>query len=221
MRCSSCSEEVKPVVAIDIDGTIGDYHGHFIAFAEKYLDTAGGGAWDFGGGWEGEFKDWCCSQWGIDSRTWRDIKLAYRQGAQKRSMPIYRGSAMMVTMLRSSGIEVWLTTTRPYLRLDNVDPDTRAWLDRFGIGYDGLLYDDDKYEILAERIDPGRVVAVLDDLPEQTLEAKRLFGDDVPILRRSRWNRYVDVGIIGAERPGLITRMIEERTRVWRRKTSI
>src|SRR5256885_3623561 len=129
MVWSECSRVVKPVVAIDIDGTIGDYHTHFLTFAEQWL-AVGRNHWDYHG--DENFGDWFCGRYGVDKTIYRQIKLAYRQGGLKRSMPVYSG---MVELVREIGsvAEVWLTTTRPYLRLDQVDPDTRFWLERHGI----------------------------------------------------------------------------------------
>jgi len=192
MRCSSCSKVVKPIVAIDIDGTLGDYHGHLINFACSYLGR-GSRAHMFTtyDGTE-HFRDWFCRIFETDYATFRAIKLAYRQGGNKRSMPVDEHAMPFVHHTREElGAELWLTTTRPYLRLDNVDPDTRFWLERHGIKFDGMLYDEDKYAVLAEHVDRERVVAVLDDLPEQYDAAKHEFGGHVPILRRNLYNRGV------------------------------
>ena len=186
MKCSDCSKVVRPIVAIDIDGTIGDYHDHFYHFAELYLGGITNvaahrydGAASHREFWEGL---------GVDARTFRDMKLAYRQGGMKRSMPKMPGASGLMSALRLTGAEIWLTTTRPYMRLDGVDPDTREWLRRNGIEYDGLLYDKDKYTLLAERVDPDRVVAVLDDLPEQICSAAAEFGSAIPVWMRGHAN---------------------------------
>lgn len=179
MRCSECSVVIRPVVAVDIDGTLGDYHGHLHAFAEQYLqrelpDTYAG---------VGEFGDGL----GLSKHLHRQVKLAYRQGGMKRSMPIWPGAQELVQGLHEAGAEVWMTTTRPWMRLDNVDPDTRFWLDHHDIHYDALLYDEDKYRVLLDAVDRNRVVAVVDDLPEQFGRAEQL---GLPVLHRwTRWNR--------------------------------
>jgi hypothetical protein len=181
------------VVAVDIDGTLGDYHGHFLSFLEKYLgrdsDRLRPMRWYRGD--EG-FKEWAMDAFGITEKEWHDIKLAYRQGAQKRTMPIYSWAQPMCEFIRRTGTELWVTTTRPYLRLDNIDPDTRAWLRQHGIEYDGLIYDEDKYARLAELVDRDRVVAVVDDLREKTREAEREFGEGVAMLRLTRYNSSYD-----------------------------
>lgn len=37
MKCSDCRKPMDPIVSVDIDGTLGFYHQHFVAFAEDYL----------------------------------------------------------------------------------------------------------------------------------------------------------------------------------------
>lgn len=191
MLCSRCGDPIRPIVAIDIDGTLGDYHKHFVRFALGYMgeDTtfvdavldSYTGAIPMG--------EWFCQTFApADIRTYRDIKLAYRQGAQKRNMPIKPWAPQLTSDLRQRA-EIWLTTTRPYLRLDGVDPDTRFWLHHHGIYYDHLLYHEEKYTVLANRVNAARVVAVVDDLHEELEDAERHFGGTVPILIRARHNR--------------------------------
>lgn len=218
MRCSVCSEEVRPVVAVDIDGTLGDYHSHFIDFAEIYLgrladDDAFDGATS---GSATPFKDWALIAFRISEAEWKAVKLAYRQGGLKRSMPVYTGAAGLCEGVRDAGAELWLTTTRPYLRLDNIDPDTRHWLERNSIEYDGLLYGPDKYQSLADRIDRERVVAVLDDLVEQAHAAAGTFGADTAILRRTKYNKAVRWGGDDAEQLTDAKYRIMERIEAWK-----
>lgn len=172
MKCTTCSEPVRPVVAVDIDGTLGDYHGHFVDFAAGYTDE------DFRmarhwAEYDGSvpFNEWL----GMTKEEYRLIKLAYRQGAQKRTMPLHEDAKNLVDMLVREGVEIWITTTRPYLRLDNIDPDTREWMRRHRLAYDFLLYDEFKYKQLHERVGSDRVAAVLEDDPEQVDMAADLF----------------------------------------------
>jgi hypothetical protein len=188
--CSRCSEPIRPIVCLDIDGTMGEYHEHFIRFALGYMGQESHAALITSkydgtepmGVWFSHFFD-------TDIRTYRDIKLAYRQGAQKRNMPV-RPWASNLTHLIRERVEIWITTTRPYLRLDGVDPDTRFWLHHNAIYYDHLLYHEDKYNVLATRVDSQRVAAVVDDLPEDLKVAERCFGYAATILFRAFHNRH-------------------------------
>lgn len=184
MRCTECNKEIKPVVAIDIDGTMGIYHRHFLEFAAGYLNKELNlkyiGA--------GSFKAWFCGTYNVSTEVWHDIKLAYRQGSLKRTMPVYPGASNLCAMARDMGAEVWVTTTRPYIRHDNIDPDTREWLIRNKIPYDYLMYDGNKYQKLAQLVGTERVVAVLDDLLEEIEHAGELFGIKTPILRINGFN---------------------------------
>lgn len=209
----------KPIVALDIDGTLGDYHANFLEFAWRYFDR-GPKTWDPKKVNPGlplwEFM-------GIPHRDYRDAKLAYRQGGWKRWMPCYAGASEMTRFIRGAlGAEVWLCTTRPYLRLDNVDPDTREWLRRNRIQYDALLFDPaheedgTKYDELARQVG-DRVAAVVDDLPEMIVAAQsaNLPHFMQPILREQPYNQHFKYDKRAAD-----LREVAERVRtdisVWR-----
>lgn len=170
MLCTTCHDEVRPVVAIDIDGTLGEYHLHMVDVAEAYFGRPF--PHDFIGEFT-EFSDWF-AQYGVTKEEYRQLKLAYRQGGWKRIMPAFPTARHLLHSLRQAGIEVWLCTSRPYLRLDNVDPDTREWLERNGMEYDGLIYGEDKYERLIRTVGKERIIGVLDDLPEMMDAAQAL-----------------------------------------------
>lgn len=169
----------RPVVALDIDGTLGVYHGHFLNFAEAYLGREMPPTLEYTGGPLHRFM-------GVSKDTYRKVKLAYRQGGMKRSMPAYPGAAELSRGLRQQGAEVWICTTRPYLRLDNIDPDTRHWLSRVGVQFDGVIFGENKYRDLARLVDRRRVVGVLDDLPEMYRQAAALGLH--PIVRDQPYN---------------------------------
>lgn len=190
--------EGKPVVALDIDGTLGDYHLNFLTFADKYFHSRCGSWVEVAGRKDNPglpLWEWM----GISQRDYREAKLAYRQGGWKRWMPCYDGASELTRAIRAWGAEVWICTTRPYLRLDNVDPDTREWLRRNEIHYDAVLFDPlheedgTKYDELARQAG-DRVVSVVDDLPEMVTAAIRskLPSTLIPILRDQPYNRHFD-----------------------------
>jgi uncharacterized HAD superfamily protein len=184
-KCTDCSKEVRPIVCVDIDGTLGDYHEHLRQFAEDYLGR------ELPDCWAGEGINDINDFWKISKPIYRDIKLAYRQGAQKRLMPAFTGASQFVWLLHTDPLinaEVWITTTRPWQRHDSVDPDTREWLRRNNIYFDHLLYGVDKYYDLSKIVDPSRVVLVLDDLPEDYDSAAKHFGEKVPVLWANNHN---------------------------------
>lgn len=188
--CTKCSSPVKPIVATDIDGTLGDYHGHLYRFAADYFGDQT--LWSELDAYDGSVghREWFEKN-GIKPNEFREMKLAYRQGGMKRSMVAAEGARELCQGIREAGAELWLTTSRPYLRLDNIDPDTREFLRRREIRYDYMIYGKSKYSMLAERVDPERVVAVLEDDPLQYDSAAVEFGDHVPILKRIHYNRSV------------------------------
>jgi hypothetical protein len=155
----------KPVVALDIDGSLGDYHKHFLQFAEKFFGRIMPDPLNINRGkplWE----HMRVTEW-----EYNQAKLAYRQGGFKRWMPCYEGAAELTKSIHAEGGEVWITTTRPYLRLDNIDPDTREWLRRNHIAYDAVLFGRDKYRELVRQVGRARIAAVFDDLPKYLSQA--------------------------------------------------
>lgn len=177
MLCSECRKEVKPVVVFDIDGTLGMYHDHFRQFAQGYFGTLMSSRYDG----STEFHEWL----DLDLKDYRAAKLAYRQGGLKRTMPTYPYATGAVHQARDAGAEVWIATTRPYNRLDNIDPDTVEWCRRSGIVFDGLLYGDDKYAQLAEHVDNDRIVRIYEDLPEQREIAESYFPQKCVMVTRT------------------------------------
>lgn len=187
MLCSKCSERIRPVVVFDIDGVLGDYHGYFQDFAEGYLGKKfTEPAYD---GTE-PHREWYGRQ-GVSFEVFRTMKVAFRQGSYKRVMPPYRRVIQVVQKAKAKGAELWLCTQRPYLSFDNIDHDTRAWLTRHGVPFDYMLYHEEKYEELEQRVSIHRVVAITDDTPEMYDEASRVFGKEVPILYKGIYNRGV------------------------------
>lgn len=159
---------LAPVVGLDIDNTLADYTEHLRWFAELYLQRPVIIDWDFAP--TAEFSD----ALQLDKKTYRDIKLAYRQGGMKRSIPVLDERGIMVKAIRAAGIQVWITTTRPWQRLDNIDPDTQFWLDRNVGRVDGVIYGEEKYMDLLDIVGADRILGIVDDLPENIVAAMSL-----------------------------------------------
>lgn len=177
----------KPVVALDIDGTSALYHSWFLKFAEMYLGRPMPLAEENPGLPLYQFMH-------ISKATYRKTKLAYRQGGLKRAMPVVEGMPEAVRAWRKAGAEVWICTTRPYLRLDNIDPDTREWLRRNRMQHDAVLFGHNKYRELRRLVGAERVVAVIDDLPEMLKQAEEC-GLGERLLHDQPYNRYWDGAI--------------------------
>lgn len=159
---------LAPVVGLDVDGTLADYYEHMRWFAELYLQRPVSIDWSFAP--TAEFSD----ALQLDKKTYREIKLAYRQGGMKRSIPILDDRGTMVKAIRAAGIQVWITTTRPWQRLDNIDPDTQFWLNRNIGRVDGVIYGEEKYMDLVDIVGQDRILGIVDDLPENIVAAMSL-----------------------------------------------
>lgn len=203
------SRAQRPVVGVDIDGTLGDYHLHFQRFAEAYVGRdlgPGPHVYDLDHVYGSEllhvlpkydgsmpFHKWL----GIGKATYREAKLAYRRGGLKRSVPVFPHARELTRNLRRSGVELWLCTTRPYLSQDNIDRDTVHWCRRNGIQFDELMWSPRKYWVL--RREAGeRVVAVLEDLPSLCSQADQaripaVFMIDRPYNQGEDYPRVFDL----------------------------
>lgn len=207
MLCDHCGSSVKPVVSFDIDGVLGDYHNHFIRFCVKYWAHTSVKPWAYDGSIE--FEEWL----GLTKIEYREAKLAYRQGGTKRWMPAYQGAMEAVRTVRNAGADIWISTSRPWQRLDNIDPDTREWLSRNAIRFDGLLYGDDKYHQLVQAVDPARIVGVVDDLDYQCRLAEKA---GVPFFQVARQHNSTCV----VEPRGTLVEAVDwaiQNVRTWRR----
>lgn len=180
MLCSKCSETIRPIFVFDIDGTFARYHDRLFNFNREY--------WGMGGDrlecdWDGsgEFEDYL----GISKEQYREMKLAFRQGGQKRMMDPYDDMIHLWLHIVQTypSAEVWIATHRPWRRLDNIDPDTQFWLRRFNISYTKLIFSEDKYLDLFTQVDSARIVACFEDLGEMCDRAEQL---DLPVRQVAR-----------------------------------
>lgn len=181
-RCSSCNEVILPVVAVDIDGTIAQYHEPFQNMQSDYFARPRRPmVWDGRGDFENYLE--------LNREQFDQVKLAYRQGGFKRWAPPWpaalsslKNSQKLLTQL-GKPFELWLTTTRPYLRLDSIDPDTRFWLGAVGLKFDRLLYDEHKYLRLHEIVE-DRLCCIVDDLPEMVTEGLKVCKRSYMVARQ-------------------------------------
>jgi phosphoglycolate phosphatase-like HAD superfamily hydrolase len=167
------------MVALDLDGTLGDYHRHFERFAQMWTgrDIV----------WDPDIVGPFYKQLGMSKAVYRQCKLAYRMGGMKRSIPVFEGASELSRAIRGAGVAIAACTTRPYLAMSTIDLDTQHWLKRNGIQVDHILYGEHKYRDLVKSVGRDRVVCALDDDLSQLGIATRL--GVTPILRRNEANK--------------------------------
>lgn len=169
----------SPVVALDLDGTLGDYHRHFEAFARMWSGR------DIR--WDPSIKGSFAAQLGMSKATYRQCKLAYRMGGMKRSMPVFDEARELTKAIRSRGVRVIACTTRPYLHMSTIDLDTQHWMRRHGLQVDYILYGEHKYRDLVKSVGRERIVCAMDDDASQLAIAKSL--GITTIMRLNEANR--------------------------------
>lgn len=155
-------------VGVDIDGTLGDYHTHFLKCAEMFLQRP-----------MPDPKDInpllpLHKHMKVPKAKYREIKMAYRQGRWKRSMPVFPYAREMTVEIRKARAKVAICTTRPFNQLGEVDADTRWWLRHHGIQHDFVIWGPHKYRDLVKVVGDRNVVAVVDDELEQMERCRKL-----------------------------------------------
>jgi hypothetical protein len=209
------------VVGLDIDGTLGAYHEHFIAFAEGWLGKA------IPRNYDGSvpLHKWC----GISKQRYRECKMAYRRGGLKRSMPTlpapYPDARRLTVWLNRLGCDVWLCTTRPYLSYDNIDDDTRHWLRRNGVAHAGVLWGEHKYRELARTVGVQRVAGVLEDDVAMCQQSRRLGMPTVWAVRphnerECEWGLFTSWADYMAEIEGETEEVLGVLLRQWKEKAA-
>jgi hypothetical protein len=87
-----------PVVGLDIDGTSGDYHGHFTKFIEQWTGRPMPDPSQYTGGVPFH------KHLGVSRSTYNDAKLAYRQGGLQHDAVLY-GEHKWRDLARAVGVE--------------------------------------------------------------------------------------------------------------------
>jgi hypothetical protein len=200
---------VKPVIGLDLDGTLLDYYPHFLRFASLYfgkpIDVHGYDA-----------RISLAKYLGVSKVSYRACKLAYRRGAMKRSLPAlpppFPQIDTLTHTLRRWSVDIWFCTTRPYLSHDEVDDHTRHNLRRNGALYQGIIWGEHKYRELVRTVGGNRVVAVLDDLPEQCRRAEALGLRTGFAQRYHNERQYQAIAVGGQFGPWPALRTHEETT---------
>lgn len=203
----------RPIVAFDLDGTLGNYHKHFLEFAALWL----GYEMPDPEGVNPGLPLW--KHMGVSQETYRKVKLAFRVGGYKRWMPAYDYVEQLSDLIAGWGADLWICTTRPYLRHDAIDEDTQEWLRRNKVTPDGLIYDEvgrkgSKYAELNRQVG-DRVAVIVEDLPEM-LDAVNtiILGGgfryvQLVICRDQPYNRKQSTLSMGATRMDTIHRMMD------------
>jgi phosphoglycolate phosphatase-like HAD superfamily hydrolase len=202
-------EIARPVFGIDCDGTLTEFHMHFFQFAEQYLGIKIPPYYDG--------TKTMAEHIGVSKRTYREVKLHFRLSGLKRAMPVIPQARELCFNLRRRGAEIIICTTRPFLKVDGLEEDTRECLRRNRIQHDGVIHGENKYRELLRRAGRERIVGVLDDLPEMIQQATAI-GLPAVLLRRPQndyWRNYDPQtnSLLGAE--AILLNMLNE----WEKKT--
>lgn len=141
-------KEDDKVIAIDIDGVLGEYDKYFLSWCRKHEDVH---AVSIGHLIESYGRD-----------VYNKCKDGYRKSGAKSKMPVKAGAKELTKFLHSKGYKVVVLSARPYKQYTRIWADTLEWLKKNDIEFDAIIFDRDKEDVLVERFD-GRVKLFIDD----------------------------------------------------------
>lgn len=121
----------KKVCAIDLDGVLIDWPGCFINFTNKKLNK--------------KFKNLYDMKKGLSNKKYLLMKHEYRISGIKQKVPCTNGAKEFVDSLKRLGYSIIILTARPYKQYFRIFADTKICLDKHGIKYDAILFDDAKH----------------------------------------------------------------------------
>lgn len=144
------------IVGVDIDGVLADYPRSFVEFINKELGT------DFDPDKITNYNIY--EELGLSTELGMELKDKYRQSGQKRFIPVIDGAKEMLHGLRDLGYKIVLLTARPYKKYNRIFPDTMEWLEKNGLVYDAIIFDENKEERLLKEFGANRVDFFIDDV---------------------------------------------------------
>jgi len=130
---------------------------------------------------------------------------------------VYDGAAEMTRTIRArTSARIIICTTRPFLSLDEVEPDTLHMLKRQGIQYDYVISGEHKYRDLVKLVGRERVVMVLEDQDDMLLQALSL---GLPAVRAARVHNACSTVEVEAEVADLYEATELALKRLWVRRS--
>lgn len=160
-------------IGLDIDGVIGDFHQMLLNLAEKHVDIPE----------EEKSKYKLKDMEGVSSEVQDKVFDEAFSERQLVNIPIVSGAVETVNKWHDAGHKIIILTART----EHWKDQTEDWLDKIGIKYDKLIFDDNKGEVAAkEGID-----FFLDDKPENVAE---MHAHDIDAYLFSQpWNEDSDL----------------------------
>lgn len=121
----------EKVVAIDIDGVLGEYPYWFLKFI---FDKTG---YNLNSLYEAK------AQFG--TIKYEELKSSYRQSGYKATMPASKNASEFTHLLHKKGYKVIILTARPYKEYYTIYPDTLNFLKNNEIYFDAIVWDKEKH----------------------------------------------------------------------------
>lgn len=147
----------EKVIAIDIDGVLGQYPYWFIKFVNDSLNE--------------DFATLKELNETLGTEMYEDMKDKYRQSGIKSKMPTNDGASTVTNYLKVLGFKIVIITSRPYEKYSRIYPDTLEFLKYNNIYFDAILWDKEKHLTIIKEF-PNLVALVEDNYDNARAVAK-------------------------------------------------
>lgn len=144
------------VVGVDIDGVLADYPDCFIDYVNDKVGT--------------DFKAEDLDQYNlyeaitdIPTEVMKGLKHEFRKSGELKKVGVLPGAKEFLQSLKNKGYKIVLLSARPYKEYRRIFADTKEWLDKNGLVYDAILWDEDKLNRLIREFGENNVSFFVED----------------------------------------------------------
>jgi uncharacterized HAD superfamily protein len=148
--------ESNKIVGVDIDGVLADYPDCFINYVNDKVGT--------------NFKAEDLDQYNlyeaitdIPTEVMKELKHDFRKSGQLKKVGVLPGAKEFLQSLRNKSYKIVLLSARPYKEYRRIFADTKEWLDKNGLIYDAILWDEDKLNRLIREFGENNVSFFVED----------------------------------------------------------
>ena len=147
--------EANRIVGVDIDGVLAAYPEHFLDFVNRKMNT--------------NYKVEELSSYNIyealdlPNEVTKELKDEFRQSGEKRYIPVLDEAKWFLKTLKKNNYQIVLLSARPYKKYRRIFADTKEWLEKNGLVYDAILWDEDKCSRLIKEFGENSVEFFVED----------------------------------------------------------
>jgi len=164
-----------PIAFIDIDGILATWPNNYIDFVNAKLNR--------------HYKTLPELKAGVDKKLQYELKNEYRLNGSKKDLGVIEGAKGFLDRLKKDNFNIVLLTARPYKKYFRIYSDTLEWLNKHGLKYDCIIFDEEKEKYIINKFYKKNVKFIVED---QIDNAKKLSENGFKVYLRFNAKLYKD-----------------------------